>query len=314
MDRGTLYQLRNLINRRNVTAHPKCNVDATEDFFELVVDAYVVASVMSSLKMTTLQDCPDPSVISEDTWWQDDQVRAKVLNDVSRRVVDKHVNLDTVFKKKKEEETASTVYDYTSLVISLGLLYLDFKDAVREGDGERVLRIWKYFMLIWKVTGHKNYACEAFTLLSQYILLPPHLAEQLKWSRFVNTHGLPGHNISCDLHMEHLNRLVKTAMEGLGSNKKKKKAMLRTGKAVGMLATFSETFDEGAGVYKPSGRHAKKSWLQDLTKVVQELLKGDVFNEKTLKTHKSFPRVKRCMKLDEQQLKDWIINRLMSSI
>ena len=76
-------------------------------------------------------------------------------------------------------------------MISLGLLYLDFKDAVREGDGERVLRLYKYLMLIWKATGHKNYAIEAFTLLSQYhLLLPQNLAEQLKWSRFVNVHGL----------------------------------------------------------------------------------------------------------------------------
>ena len=46
---------------------------------------------------------------------------------------------------------------------------------------------------------------EAFHLLAQYhIVLPPRLAEGVKWSRFVNTCGLPGHNISCDLHMEHL--------------------------------------------------------------------------------------------------------------
>ena len=30
---------------------------------------------------------------------------------------------------------------------------------------------------------------------------------QLLWSRFVNVHGLPGHNIAGDLHMEHLNHI-----------------------------------------------------------------------------------------------------------
>ena len=35
-------------------------------------------------------------------------------------------------------------------------------------------------------------------------------------------HGLPGHCISCDLHMEHMNRVVKTSVEGLGPNKSKK--------------------------------------------------------------------------------------------
>ena len=93
-------------------------------------------------------------------------------------------------------------------MISVGFLYLNFKDAVCEGDSDTVLRNWNIFLLIWKATGHSNYTCEAFTLLSQYhLLLPPNLAEQLKWSWFINVHGLPGHNISCDLHMEHLNRL-----------------------------------------------------------------------------------------------------------
>ena len=105
------------------------------------------------------------------------------------------------------------------------------------GDGDRVIAIWKYLMLIFKAMGHRNYAAEAFTLLSQYHLtLPPNLAEQLKWSRFVNVHGLPGDNISCDLHQEHMNRLVKVAIEGLGANKKSSKAVIRVGKAVGLLA------------------------------------------------------------------------------
>ncbi len=84
-------------------------------------------------------------------------------------------------------------------------------------------RMWKYLMLLFKACKIKNYSCEAFTLLTQYhVTLPPRLAHQLKWSRFINSHGLPGHNISCDLHMEHLNRVAKTAIERLGSNKSEK--------------------------------------------------------------------------------------------
>ena len=41
---------------------------------------------------------------------------------------------------------------------------------------------------------------------------------QLKWSRTVNTHDRPGMNIPCDLHMEHLNCNVKSAMSSLHSN------------------------------------------------------------------------------------------------
>ena len=102
-------------------------------------------------------------------------------------------------------------------------------------------------MLLFKANGRKNYATEALTLLSQYlIILLCNLGEQLKWSRFV--HGLPGHNISSDLHMEHLNRKV-------GANKSEK-AMKRVAKAIGVIAEATSSFDLEVGVISASGKHS----------------------------------------------------------
>ena len=90
------------------------------------------------------------------------------------------------------------------------MLFLEFKDAIREGDGTRVLCCWKYFMLVFRASGHTNYCLEAFNLFVQYYYtLTPRLAEQMLWGRFINNEGKMGHNISCDLHMEHLNRTIK---------------------------------------------------------------------------------------------------------
>ncbi len=114
-------------------------------------------------------------------------------------------------------------------------------------------------LILFKATGRKNYAIEALTLLSQYhILLPCNLAEQLKWSRFVNVRGLPGHNISCDLHMEHFNRLVKVSMEGLGANKSEK-SIKRVAKAMGVLAKATNSFNCEVGIVSTSGKHSEKS-------------------------------------------------------
>ena len=78
----------------------------------------------------------------------------------------------------------------------------DFKDAIREGSGRRVLSVWKY---LFQASDKRNYAIEAFTLLTQnYFLLPLNVAEQLKWSRFVNVYGSPERNLSCELHMEQI--------------------------------------------------------------------------------------------------------------
>ena len=70
------------------------------------------------------------------------------------------------------------------------------------------------------IDTNSKVSTSAFTLLTQnYFLLPPNVAEQLEWSRFVNVYGSPKRNVSCELHTEHLNQLVKTAIDGLGANK-----------------------------------------------------------------------------------------------
>ncbi len=105
----------------------------------------------------------------------------------------------------------------------------------------------------------------------------------------INILGLPGHNISCDLHMEHLNRLVKTAIQGLGANITKK-AIIRAGRAVGSLGGLMQSFDREVGVPIPSGKHSEKSKHRDLVKIVEELLlqNQQIFNEETTSQHKSF--------------------------
>lgn len=46
MERGTMYQLRNLINRRNVVKKVKNDMNACEDFFDLIVTGHVIACTM----------------------------------------------------------------------------------------------------------------------------------------------------------------------------------------------------------------------------------------------------------------------------
>ena len=224
MERGTLFQLRNAINRRNVTQYCKNDVNASEDFFELVVKGHMLVAVMDTIGMSATDDAPSSQSMSHDAWMLTDEERKSSLMEVAEQVVNTHFDLSVQFADKDNIDTNSdTVYSYASEIFSLGLLYLELKDAIKEGYGNRVFGFWKFLFLIFRAAKCTNYAIEAFTLLSQYhLILPPRLAEKLKWSRFINVHGLPSHNISSDLHMEHLNRVAKTAVEGLGANKSKK--------------------------------------------------------------------------------------------
>ena len=98
---------------------------------------------------------------------------------------------------------------------------MNYRDAIKEGDGQRVMTCWKYMMLLFKATNRQNYAIEAFHTLANCKLLPARQAHQLIWLRFINVHGngIHGRNIPCDLH---LNRLCKESvchMAGMASYK-----------------------------------------------------------------------------------------------
>lgn len=110
------------------------------------------------------------------------------------------------------------IYIYGTEVLTLGLLWLGFNDAIKEGDGDKVFVYWKFLLLVFKRGGCRNYAIEAVNLLYQTHTLSPRLVAQLKWGRFINTHGRQGCNIAGDLHLEHLNKRLKGILHNLGPN------------------------------------------------------------------------------------------------
>ena len=62
----------------------------------------------------------------------------------------------------------------------MGLLAHNFHDSLKESDGDRSIRCWKFFLLHFKVDDRVKYAVEAINLLAQVNgLLPPGMGHQL---------------------------------------------------------------------------------------------------------------------------------------
>ena len=159
---------------------------------------------------------------------------------------------------------------------------------MKEGDGNSVLQCWQYLLPIFHHAGHRNYTIEAFTLLFQYnYSLPPKLAEQLIWSRFVNRRGVQRRNIPLDLHQEHLNIVRKTCIENLGANKTGE-AVVRCSKIVRAIDAVLTRFDDNNSVSVTSGSHKKPSWEEDLRLLTKELLRSEVFKVIPGRQHQSF--------------------------
>ena len=254
---GTLFQLRNLINCRNVIKKPKNAVTQCEEFFLLVVKAHIVCAAMTLFGMASVEDDPAVSDIFPSGCQElEPKQQRNILVLAAQRIVDKYVNIsvpkyqdcpeDTEdpskakdsgkAKRSHKSKTSSKgahpsqasdasdecndlVLEYARETLTLGLFLMEFIDAIREGDGHRIIRCWRFFLLLFKASNRKNYSIEAFTLLCQFhFIFSERMKQQLVWSRTVNIHGRPGRNVSMDLHMEHLNRECKASIAGLGAN------------------------------------------------------------------------------------------------
>ncbi len=144
--------------------------------------------------------------------------------------------------------------EYGKKFLGLGCFYLEFSDAIKEGDEETILRCWRYLLPIFKSSGRKNCSIDVLCMLCQFEFeLPPRQAQELIWNRCVNTHNAPGRNIPCDLHQEHLNRIVKDDIRRLNMNKTDN-MILKLGKTIRMTSPLLDNFDECNNVKKPSGR------------------------------------------------------------
>ena len=291
-DGGTLQQLKHLINRTNVPINPKKNVNAAEDFIRIVTLGHVIAAALTHFKMSTQNDDPKSELLKALKVSRSEEERKQLFHKAVADMLKKNLLLSTLDSPNTSEST-DKVQTYAQETLSLGLLLAEFEDAIKEGDGRRVLRCWKFFLLIFKSARRTNYALEAFTLLSQYhVLFPQRLREQLLWSRFVNTQGKPSCNIPADLQNEHLNRTAKMALGGQASNLKPK-TIDRTGKILGPLVSICGKFDDATQLHRATSGHSLRSFKKDLDKITTELVeRSKVFQAKPLRRqHHKFPNL-----------------------
>ena len=190
-------------------------------------------------------------------------------------------------------------------------MYLLLKDAFKEGDGKRVLQRYRYLLLVFINAGCRNYANESLNLLCQYHFdLPPQMAQQLIWSRYINTAGVRGRNIPADQHLEHLNRILKGTIEGLGSNKNKE-SIVRCSKALGMIQETLNKYDQDNSVCLSSGAHSAPKSHKELLTIIKELQEHEVFEIIPGRKHPSFCKPVSIMHAKStQDIIDWVVDHL----
>ena len=201
------------------------------------------------------------------------------------------------------------MFNYQCSLLQHGLLYLNFRDAVAEGDGDRIIRNWKFLLLHFREkSSHSKYALEALHLLFQVnSILTQRQAHQLVWNRSVNNKGGHGHNVPLDLDLEHDNNYIKVACKKLGRN--------LTSQAVTTICHSSkisreviENFDIESQIRQRSGKHVKKSESKDLSVLVNNLIEHNSFTETPGRKYKFFCHFPRShiKNIDMSSLHQWI--------
>ena len=282
---------------------------ATEDFLLVTLFAHVAAAARQIIDSNNDigTDCNDiaKNIVAQ-------YVQINMPSQESEDDID--VSRDAPYLSSQESDDVSSdgVYNYAVELMSMGLLWHGFHDAVKEGDGDCILRYWKLLMIIFRQQGHYNYSKEAFHFIAHTILLSPRQAMDLKWSRTVNTHGHAGHNIPCNLHMEHLNKRLQTMMRNLGSNITAG-AVKCSAKALGTVTHVCSRFEQECEMFTNNNYHTMPSFNKDLRKIQQQLERDKVFVITNDRHHASFPNHQPLLQtLDWKKVKEWVKEKIIN--
>lgn len=310
-DHGTLAFFRSQLRRIPVTADAKKDLNACVDLIYTVMKGHILAAACEILKVTSLEDSPTlPAGLK--TASKSEQLA--YISDTALAIVEKCTLVDTAYSSKPDgcnDDIGDGVYNYARVMCHFGALIMEVKDAWSEGDGERMVRCWKLLMPHFKAAGHTKYALEALRLQIQInATLSPNLAHQVTWNRFVNIRGGLGKNIPCDLHNEHVNKLLKQIITNMGSNLTEK-SLQRAARSVTALDAITESFDAHSGVPHRTTAHSTKPDIEDVKKVMATVKKHQLLTPLGHREHRAFPGLplNPLSKWDLKATKSWISDK-----
>ncbi|XP_028408226.1 uncharacterized protein LOC114530810 [Dendronephthya gigantea] len=177
-----------------------------------------------------------------------------------------------------ESQEEDNLYNYHCAKLTFGLLLMEFNDGIKEGDGERLIDVYKVALLLFKEHGKTKYAYEVLLLLVKINgILSKYDAHNLKWNRFFNKHGIKGGNIPLDLRMEQLNKIVKTLWRSLGANLNEASAA-RLANTVDEMEAILDEIDQDCDLASNIGYRSKGKPEVAVAQVTKDLVKINASN------------------------------------
>ena len=183
-------------------------------------------------------------------------------------VIDEPPTDMSVIDSKFTEDNKDDMLAYQKALLEYSMLVLNFWNAIAEGDGERILRCWRFFLMYLKHQGGSATKEALYLIFQVYALLSPQAAHCFIWNRGVKIR-ISGVNIPLDLCLEFFNKTMKEAIKKLGPSAAQR-SLDRISHSLGVTTDLMKVFDSSLSVFKRSGKHIKKSAANDIGKIVKE--------------------------------------------
>lgn len=182
------------------------------------------------------------------------------------------------------------VNNYALRMMNEGLLSMALRDFIRYGNGEMVVKFYKWLLPLSRIQSNKSkYATESlYIYTSLNYLLSPRMSHQVTWNRFCNKSGR-GRNIPMDRRLEHLNRLAKALMKAAGHQNLTETLVGNIGSSITPLNDMGEEFDHVSGIGTSNTYIDRDFWNEEDERVMLNILvKADVFNITPGRYHNDF--------------------------
>ena len=101
---GTLYQLRNLVQRRNVRKQPKKDFNDHHDYFNVVVTSHILAAAMEGFGMENLEDEPRDGLVPPDSDSMTKAERKEILQYLVRLIIDSYVDINHCLSEEESDQ------------------------------------------------------------------------------------------------------------------------------------------------------------------------------------------------------------------
>ena len=197
--------------------------------------------------------------------------------------------------KSKAKNPDDGIFNYGCLHITLGLLIPNAEDAVKEGDGDRLIRVWKFLTFLFRINGENKYALAGLCVQASILgLLTLRDAHRFKGNRFAGLHVGPGTRISRDLRLEQHNNIAKEEIRAMGIQNINDKNVVEITKSEGSMEKVIIGTRCDLAIEKPKGYHSNKNRSSVFSNILEQVhCRSKTFKHTVCQEYKAFPKLQR---------------------